>query len=149
MNNEEILNTETIGNLVGKQWEDEVKYDFSRLGIELDEEDIENHITKSDLKNDTFRIQCKVTSKPVDYKTILKDITTDGKIKVVVYKNTEQMIKGYSTKGKYSIMIYDDFIKLLEQLQINTVKSKAFDKLKTIVDAETRTRMELIFRELS
>jgi len=149
MDNEQKLNSETTGNMVGKLFEDEVKYDFSRLGIELIQDEIENHVNKSDLTNDLFRVQCKVTSKPVDYKKILNEILNDGSIRVVVYKNTEQMIHGYATKGKYSILLYDDFLKLIEQLHIKSVKAKAFDKLKEELDEQNRLKLELIFRELS
>lgn len=104
----------TVVNMVGKIFESDVKYDFEEAGYIVTCNGVENHQNKTDILTDDFRIQCKCTAQALDYKKILKEIPSD-RLKVVVYKHMHKMSEGhYDVKGKYAILEYDDFLKLMQ-----------------------------------
>lgn len=111
---EKLDNGLTVVNMVGKMFESDVKYDFETEGYACLSNGVENHQNKTDLLTDEFRIQCKCTAQALDYKKILKEMPAD-RIKVVAYKHMHKMSEtDYDVRGKYAILEYEDFLKLMK-----------------------------------
>ena len=111
---EKLDNGLTVVNMVGKMFESDVKYDFETEGYTCLSNGVENHQNKTDLLTDEFRIQCKCTAQALDYKKILKEMPAD-RIKVVAYKHMHKMSEtDYDVLGKYEILEYEDFLKLMK-----------------------------------
>jgi hypothetical protein len=111
---EKLDNGLTVVNMVGKVFESDVKYDFESEGYEPTMNGHENHQNKTDILTNDFRIQCKCTAQALDYKKILKEMPGD-RIKVIAYKHMHKMSEtDYDVRGKYAILEYEDFIKLMQ-----------------------------------
>ena len=61
---------------------------------------------------DNIAIQCKNTSKNVDYHKEIKNMNTDKK-KIIVHKRTQKAGTNFAVKGKYAVVEYDFLLQLL------------------------------------
>lgn len=117
----------------GHNWEREVIQDFKDIGFTnavstrygsklLDDSGI-------DIMNvGTFSVQCKNEARKIDYPKVLDHIQAVDTIKVICHKLTKKSPKGkFVTQGKYVILSYDSFIKILENSEYSP-KHKSYIK---------------------
>ena len=101
----------------GHKWELEVIKDFKEIGyteaVSSRYSSRETDDAGIDICNtDNLAIQCKNTSKSIDYHKINKGMNTD-KEKIIMHKRTEKKGDRFIVQGKYVIFEYDFAMKLL------------------------------------
>lgn len=101
----------------GHDWEREVVKALREMGYEAVSSRYASRQTDDagiDICNTgDLAIQCKNTSKSIDYHKINKEMNTD-KNKIIMHKRTEKSGERFLCKGKYVICEYDFFMELLQ-----------------------------------
>lgn len=116
--NEQTVSKQNVSQLVGKLFESEVQHDFEIRGEQiLPSNSFEDHVNKTDVLTPNFRIQCKVLTRHVDYLRILNSMPFNKrKSKVLVYRKMASFLPTPVVENTYSIMEYQDFLKVLDTL---------------------------------
>ena len=101
----------------GHDWEREVIKDFKEIGyteaVSSRYSSRETDDAGIDICNtDNLAIQCKNTSKSIDYHKINKAMNTD-KHKIIVHKRTEKKGDRFIVQGKYIVFEYEFAMQLL------------------------------------
>jgi len=65
-----------------------------------------------------YNIQCKNTSGPIPYQTILEEIELiEGITNVVIHKKTEKAGTKFMPRGKFAFLHLRDFLKMVETIE--------------------------------
>ena len=101
----------------GHNWEREVINDLKEIGyieaVSSRQASREADNAGIDICNTgNIAIQCKNAAKNIDYHKINKSMNT-GKNKIIVHKKTEKKNDRFIEQGRYAVVEYDFFMKLL------------------------------------
>jgi Holliday junction resolvase len=65
-----------------------------------------------------YNIQCKNTSGPISYTTLLEEIELiEGITNVVLHKKTEKAVSNFMPRGKFAFLHLRDFLKMVETIE--------------------------------
>ena len=101
----------------GHSWELETIHDLKEIfpkAVSSRQESRQRDAEKVDICfTNPFNFQCKVHTQRIDYPAILESMPKDGNTNVVLHKYAVRTKSNFITLGKYVIMNYEDFLKLI------------------------------------